>query len=128
MMSVKVAFLFLSSRTPQGAGCVFLNKSIDAGERGRQTDSPYGPFAELFSTRRRAMLVLTRKIGEKIIINKDTCLTIVAIRGDRVRLGITAPRETLVDRREIHERRSAQRGFSKPLPSGEAAVNTDGTR
>jgi carbon storage regulator len=51
------------------------------------------------------MLVLRRRIGERIIINDDTCITILAIRGNRVRLGITAPEETVVDRREIHERR-----------------------
>jgi carbon storage regulator len=51
------------------------------------------------------MLVLTRKIGEEIIIDEDICITVVAIQGDRVRLGITAPKETRVDRREIHERR-----------------------
>jgi carbon storage regulator len=54
------------------------------------------------------MLVLTRRVGEEIIINDDICLTIVAILGDRVRLGITAPRETVVDRWEIHERRRRQ--------------------
>lgn len=51
------------------------------------------------------MLVLTRKVGEEIIIDEDICITILDIRGDRVRLGITAPKETRVDRREIYERR-----------------------
>jgi carbon storage regulator len=53
----------------------------------------------------KALLVLTRKIGEEIIIDDDICITVVAIQGDRVRLGITAPRATRVDRREVHERR-----------------------
>jgi carbon storage regulator len=60
------------------------------------------------------MLVLTRKVGEQIVINGDVCITIVDIRGDRVRLGITAPRQTIVDRQEIHERRKAQRGAFTP--------------
>jgi carbon storage regulator len=50
------------------------------------------------------MLFLMRKVGEEIIINEEVRITIVAVRGDRVRLGITAPRETVVDRREIYER------------------------
>src|SRR5690349_24288260 len=54
------------------------------------------------------MLVLTRKVGEQIVVSGDIRITIVAIRGDRVRLGITAPSETVIDRREIHERRIAQ--------------------
>jgi carbon storage regulator len=51
------------------------------------------------------MLVLTRRIGEKIVINGDICITILAIRGNQVRLGIAAPRQTAVDRQEILERR-----------------------
>ena len=51
------------------------------------------------------MLVLTRKLGEEIIIGEEIRITVVAIQGDRVRLGITAPKDTRVDRQEIHERR-----------------------
>jgi carbon storage regulator len=51
------------------------------------------------------MLVLTRKIGEQIVINGDICITILAIRGNQVRLGIAAPRETIVDRWEVREHR-----------------------
>jgi carbon storage regulator len=60
------------------------------------------------------MLVLTRKIGEEIIIAEDIRISIVGIEGDRVRLGITAPRQRRVDRREIHERRN------RPSPEEEA--------
>jgi carbon storage regulator len=68
------------------------------------------------------MLVLTRKVGEQIVIGDEICLTVVAIKGDRVRLGIDAPTETVVDRREIHERRIAQRGTCKPPAPGETTV------
>jgi carbon storage regulator len=57
------------------------------------------------STRREAMLVLTRKVGEEIIIDEEIRITIIGIRDNQVRLGITAPREKVVDRREIYERR-----------------------
>lgn len=53
------------------------------------------------------MLVLTRRIGEKIVIDSVISLTVVAIRGDKVRLGITAPPSVCVDRSEVHERRLA---------------------
>ena len=62
------------------------------------------------------MLVLTRKVGEEIIINNVVRVTVVAIQGDRVRLGITAPRDTPVDRQEIHESRIAQQRAAKPPP------------
>jgi carbon storage regulator len=51
------------------------------------------------------MFFLTRNVGEEIIINEEVRITIVAVRGNQVRLGVTAPRETVVDRREIYERR-----------------------
>jgi carbon storage regulator len=51
------------------------------------------------------MLVLSRRPGEEIIINDDIRITVVAVKGDRVRLGITAPAHVPVDRAEIHARR-----------------------
>ncbi len=51
------------------------------------------------------MLVLTRQIGEEIMIDGNIRLTVVAIKGDRVRLGINAPLSVQVDRKEVHDRR-----------------------
>lgn len=51
------------------------------------------------------MLVLTRKVGEAIIIGDDIHLTVVAVQDEKVRLGISAPKEVRVDRQEIYERR-----------------------
>jgi carbon storage regulator len=50
------------------------------------------------------MLVLTRKTNECIIIRDDIVVTVVEIRGDRVRLGIEAPKEVPVHRREIYDK------------------------
>ena len=49
------------------------------------------------------MLVLSRKKNESIIINDDIIVTIIEIRGDKVRLGIEAPNETPVHRREVYD-------------------------
>ena len=49
------------------------------------------------------MLVLSRYSGESIVINNDITVTVVEIRGDKVRLGIVAPRETPVHREEVYE-------------------------
>jgi len=51
------------------------------------------------------MLVLSRKANEAIVINETIRIHVVSIKGDRVRLGIEAPRNVTVDRAEIHERR-----------------------
>ncbi len=50
------------------------------------------------------MLVLTRKTGQEIVIGGDIRITVVAIKGDRVRIGITAPPGVRVDRDEVHQR------------------------
>jgi carbon storage regulator len=50
-----------------------------------------------------AMLVLSRKKNESIIINDHITLTVVEIRGDKVRLGIDAPKDVTVHRREVYE-------------------------
>ncbi len=49
------------------------------------------------------MLVLSRQKDESIIIGDDVEITIVDVRGDKVRLGITAPRSISVHRKEIYE-------------------------
>lgn len=51
------------------------------------------------------MLVLTRNIGQKIVIDNTICITVVAIQGAKVRLGVTAPPDIRVDRSEVHQRR-----------------------
>jgi carbon storage regulator len=84
-----VHFFGLRLKAP---GCVFNH-------------SDYLVDAQFYPTWREAMLVLTRRIGEEIIIDEEICVTVVDILGDRVRLGITAPRDTFVDRWEVYERR-----------------------
>jgi carbon storage regulator len=53
------------------------------------------------------MLVLTRKVGERIHIGAGIVLTVVRIQGDRVRLGITAPPDVAVHREEVRNRMRA---------------------
>jgi len=53
------------------------------------------------------MLVLERKLHEKIVITGDIVITVVEIRGEKVKLGIAAPRELVIDREEIAEQRKA---------------------
>ncbi len=50
------------------------------------------------------MLVLTRKVGERIQIGNNIVLTVVRIQGDKVRLGIEAPLDVAVHREEVHKR------------------------
>lgn len=75
------------------------------------------------------MLVLSRKIGEQIVL-PGCGVTIAVVRVDekRVRLGIEAPPETLVHRREVWDRVSAGKGLpSQPAPTNHPSVQTAGT-
>lgn len=65
------------------------------------------------------MLVLTRRPGEEIVIDNDIRITIVTLRGDRVRIGITAPPSIVVDRGEVHQRRAE---FAGALSDESAAI------
>lgn len=61
------------------------------------------------------MLVLSRQKDESIMIGDDVEVTIVDVRGDKVRLGITAPKSVPVHRREVYEviqREKAEKGIS----------------
>jgi carbon storage regulator len=51
----------------------------------------------------RIMLVLSRKKNESIVINDDITIVVVEIRGDKVRLGVEAPKEVPVHRREVFD-------------------------
>ncbi len=50
------------------------------------------------------MLILTRQIGESIMIGDDVIITVLGIRGEQVRIGIDAPRDVPVHREEIYDR------------------------
>lgn len=64
------------------------------------------------------MLVLSRKKNESIVINNDITIIVVEIRGDKVRLGIEAPKEIPVHRREVYEaiQRSQAEAQAEPKP------------
>lgn len=59
------------------------------------------------------MLVLSRKKNESIVIHADIVVTVIEIRGDKVRLGIVAPKDVAVHREEVYE---AIHGTKPPTP------------
>ena len=50
------------------------------------------------------MLILTRRVGESLMIGNEIIVTVLAVKGSQVRIGINAPKEVAVHREEIYER------------------------
>jgi carbon storage regulator len=68
------------------------------------------------------MLVLSRKKNESIVINNDITIVVVEIRGDKVRLGVEAPKEVPVHRREVYEAIHRHNNLPADAPSREGGV------
>jgi carbon storage regulator len=71
------------------------------------------------------MLILTRRVGESVVIGDDIVVTVVEVRGDAVRLGIEAPRSVDVHREEIYlELQLANKQAASPDPEAVEALKT----
>ncbi len=59
------------------------------------------------------MLILTRRVGETLVIGDDVTVTVLGVRGNQVRLGVNAPKEVAVHREEIYQRIQMEKGGEK---------------
>jgi carbon storage regulator len=69
---------------------------------------------ELPSEPEPLMLILTRRTGETLHIGDDVQVTVMAVNGSQVRIGIKAPRNISVDREEIAQRKQRERDLAPP--------------
>jgi carbon storage regulator len=69
------------------------------------------------------MLVLTRRSSQSIVIGKDIVVTVLEVRGDQVRIGVSAPRDVDVHREEVFlELQEANRSAASPSPAAVEAL------
>ena len=68
------------------------------------------------------MLILTRRVGESVVIGEDVTVTVLGVKGNQVRIGINAPKHVAVHREEIFERIKNGRG-----PEGAEADEPNGS-
>lgn len=56
------------------------------------------------------MLILTRRVGETLMVGDEVTVTVLGVKGNQVRLGVNAPKEVAVHREEIYERIKQEQG------------------
>jgi carbon storage regulator len=92
------------------------------GTKGLRSDA-----ARSHDGQETCMLILTRRVGETVMIGNDVTVTVLGVKGNQVRVGVNAPRDVAVHREEIFERiKREEEGVGGTASARPAAVRPSG--
>jgi carbon storage regulator len=71
------------------------------------------------------MLILTRRVGETVMIGNEVTFTVLGVKGNQVRIGVNAPKDVAVHREEIYERIKREEDHEGRSPDTDAKIADD---
>ena len=70
-------------------------------------------YQQIINIKEQIMLILTRRVGETLMINDNITVTVLGVKGSQVRIGINAPSDVSVHREEIYQRIQAEKASNE---------------
>ena len=71
------------------------------------------------------MLILTRRVGETLMVGDNVTVTVLGVKGNQVRIGVNAPKDVAVHREEIYDRIQKEQSEGKTAATAEDSTNND---